>query len=470
MQVLRANALALRVTPLFVLYVWLTVIFMAGGGSRSDIVSLLVLRPLGIIMVFASLWFLKRENWPKANLVVLSILAVLTLAVVQLIPLPPELWHSLPQRDLIVRIDAAAGLTDAWRPLSIAPDRTANVMYFLFAPLSVALLLLGMEPSERTNLIKLVVGFGLFSGVLGVLQLTSSDSSPLYFYSIHTPNAAVGLFANRNHQAAFLALCIPLTAAFASGTFRSEQRKRVIQFVALLIIAFLAALLLVVGSRLGVISGVIALAVLPFIWSDALLSQTSALKKPAFRTGAIIGIVTVPILLTIVFARSQAIDRLLGSDDVEEYRLRTFEPVLNLMYDYFPFGSGLGSFVEAYSRVEPDALLEPRYLNHAHFDFLEWAITAGLPAMLGIAFAAGLFAIGTFKLFLRYDKAWPNVRTGRAASVGLAILAIGSVVDYPLRTPILISVSVLLSYWMLDALASSSAKQRQSNRWRSGNA
>ena len=52
-----------------------------------------------------------------------------------------------------------------------------------------------------------------------------------------------------------------------------------------------------------------------------------------------------------------------------------------MIWHYAPFGGGFGSFEAAYKIVEPVNLLSLQYLNHAHNDYLELAIEAGLPGL-----------------------------------------------------------------------------------------
>ena len=52
-------------------------------------------------------------------------------------------------------------------------------------------------------------------------------------------------------------------------------------------------------------------------------------------------------------------------------KVRALPTIERLIAAYAPWGSGLGTFEQVFKLHEPDALLSPSYLNHAHNDWLE---------------------------------------------------------------------------------------------------
>src|SRR3546814_9365868 len=71
-------------------------------------------------------------------------------------------------------------------------------------------------------------------------------------------------------------------------------------------------------------------------------------------------------------------------------RVQTWPTVSDMIQTYWMLGSGFGSFPGVYKIYEPDALLRPSYLNHAHNDWAELLITGGVPFAL-IILAAPLW-------------------------------------------------------------------------------
>jgi O-antigen ligase len=143
-----------------------------------------------------------------------------------------------------------------------------------------------------------------------------------------------------------------------------------------------------------------------------------------------------------IAARGLAIDRL--ESVAEDLRPKLWASIMPVVPDYLPLGSGVGSYVEVYQIHEPFELLRPTYSNHAHNEYLEVALTAGVPGMLLIAVAAILVLAAAWR---NRSGASPERLLGRLGVTIIVILACASVTDYPLRTPILASLFVLAAIW-----------------------
>jgi O-antigen ligase len=115
-----------------------------------------------------------------------------------------------------------------------------------------------------------------------------------------------------------------------------------------------------------------------------------------------------------------------GDDD----RYMFWPVVIRMIPKYMPWGIGFGSFRRAFEIDEPANLLAPLYLNHAHNDWFEITLEAGVA---GIVLAAG-FVIW---LLWRWVPAWRS-RTAdplrQAAGTVIALLLAHSCFDYPIRT------------------------------------
>lgn len=419
---------------------WLLFIFLTGSGSRDDILSLLVLRPLSVIMGLLALYRMSWVDVAGNRTLLLLVAAVLALPLLQLVPLPPAAWQKLPQRELIVSIDHAVGLGDVWRPLSIAPQRTWNAWFSLFVPLSVVLFLIKLDVAGRRKVAGGIILIGIISCILGILQLAGGSSSFFYLYDQHTINSPTGFFANRNHQSAFIACLFPMTAYVASQSHHRGERQRLVLAVSVAIALTFIVLLLISGSRAGIALGFVGLASTPFVfgdWRNARRAEKNRLNSALAIASLLVGI---SLIVTAAFMRSASLERLFATDPAQEYRAKALQPVLHLMMDYAPLGSGMGTFVEAFSRQEPMVFLSPLYLNHAHFDYLELFITGGVPAALLLLVAALGIARAAARLVWLPQHRNAVISEGRAALTVIAILALASLVDYPLRTPSLMSI------------------------------
>ena len=440
------SKLKARVWPL-ALGLFFLLLFLMGGSARGDVPFLAGLRIVSLVVIAACIWFMDLEQWRRVRLPVTLLLAYLALALLHLVPLPPGLWLALPHDPLVNEIAKGAGLTAYWRPLTISAPDTLNAALATF-PVLALVLLAGMQPKGATPAIPLVLGVAMASILLGLMQVSGSPNSPLYIYRYFNGGYPIGFFANRNHQAVFLAACLPMAAAFAlqpEGRFSATVRAVLAAVAGVAILGTIATL----GSRAGVLTALIGLAIAgAMLWRFG--EVPVRLRNRKVLLGGLAGAIALLALLTVGLLRSETAERLTDNGEMtSELRVQLLDPLIGLTGEYFPFGSGIGSFVQTYRAAEPDALLRPGYVNHAHNDWLEWALTGGVPLVLLVLFAA--FAIvRVAPAIIRERHLSERVLRAQCGLAFCAILVIASLFDYPLRTPALAGLFALAAIWLND--------------------
>ena len=100
--------------------------FLTGGGSRGDIVSLVLLRPFAVLCLALGLSWISRDHWNRYRLPLALMSALIGLHVLHLIPLPPAMSTALPGREIAATASALVGAEDVWRPLAMVPYRAWN--------------------------------------------------------------------------------------------------------------------------------------------------------------------------------------------------------------------------------------------------------------------------------------------------------------------------------------------------------
>lgn len=434
------------------LCVFLIVVFLIGGGSRADVSSLFLLRPLAVLVCAIALIGLRWEDVRSHSFLFSIALALFLLPAIHLIPLPPSLWQVLPGRDLVVELDKITDLESHWRPISLVPSETWNAFYALFVPLAVFLLAVQLDPKQRFKLLPLLITIGLISGLWGIIQIIGNPHGPAYLYRTTNSGSAVGLFANRNHQAVFLAMLFPMLAVYASTGIKGEAQMKFQTGVALAVGALLVPLTLITGSRAGLVAGIIGMICAVLLYRKPKLSTPFKRKVQKFKWqyGAGAFVILCLTALTVLMSRAQALQRLAQSDQSEELRFKTWGLIANKAWEYFPAGSGIGSFVEVYKIFEPNELLRISYFNHAHNDWLELYLTGGFAALAVLIVIIIAFA-RCMKLSLG-EKLTSGRRVvfSRLGGVLILIFAVASLVDYPLRVPSLACVLVIAALWLND--------------------
>lgn len=427
-----------------VLCVLLVGLFAMGGGSRADITSLVVVRPFAICALAFGLLSLRREHlrthrWPACLALGAGLLILLHLA-----PLSPVVWQTLPGRAIIAGIDQAAGLDAQWRPLTLSPTATRDALWGLVPFLATFVLAVQLGPANRQRLTVVILLLGLGSAVLALLQLAGDPQGPLYLYAITNHGDAVGLFANRNHQALLLALLLPLLAIVGFA----GRAEPVWRWLALTVALLVAALVLVTGSRLGLIAAAVATAAIPVLLAP-LLPLTAKNGRLRARTYFLLGpILPVLALLTAITGRGEAVLRMMSSGSEAGFRQQSLPVVADMARQYWPWGSGLGTFEVAFRIGEPDRLLSPTYANHAHNDWAEVVMTGGLPAALLLALVSLWWLRRAAALIVRPVTTGDALMQARMGALIVAIFALASLVDYPLRVPAMGALLAIALVWM----------------------
>lgn len=395
-----------------------------GGATRQNALLIAILELIALPIGLLAAWKLGAAHGVRglwAPLVLLAAIVLLPLA--QLIPLPFETWAQLPGRAQLAEALRQAGDPPAWLPMSVTPDLTLRSALALLPPVAMFLAAVQMSPAARRRTVEVVLVVVLASIVLGLLQIATGQDSPLRPYPTTNITSAVGFFANRNHQAILLVVAIPLAAAWAV-----DRGGRSIRWLAVALVVLAVAGVGVAKSRAGILLLAPALvgAMLVILRGDGHQRDRRMLAL-AFGAVAIAGG-----LLTAILYGGDIVDRF-EERAANEMRLDVLPEVLALADNYAPLGSGIGSFDPAYRAVERVEMVSGNFLNHAHNDYAELWAEAGVP---GVAIVLAFFVWAGFAGI----SVWRSPSRGgasafnRAAPLVILLLAIHSVVDYPLRS------------------------------------
>jgi O-antigen ligase len=303
-----------------------------------------------------------------------------------------------------------------------------------------------LDGGARARVWLWLCGAAVLSALLGILQLAAGGEA-YRFYRETSPDSAVGIFANRNHQAAFLACALPLLGA-VTGLRTIERPSRHWLWLAAGIAAVLELGILATASRSGLVLGAVGLAAA--IWSFRASGAGWGVAEG--RSRALLFAAGLVALVAAIFAATRlgVADRLAHTDPAGEMRFQMIAPLIETARAFFPWGSGFGSFETVYRQFEPDVLLSTIYMNQAHNELLQLAIEGGLPALLLLASFLWWWAATALRI-VHGDLSRARRGTALAAVAITAMLLAESLVDYPLRTPLLGSLFAIACVEMIRA-------------------
>lgn len=437
---------------LLLLSVLLATLWLAGGASRADALGQVVVRTVAWIVLVVAILFVDRPR-PGAGTpalvrpVAILLAVIVALPLIQLVPLPPAIWQALPGRAMLAEAAAASGQAQPWRAMSIVPGATVNAASSLIVPVVVLLLLAAMTDEERAWLPGIVLGMIGASTAVGLLQFSGAGFNNPFINE--TVGQVGGTFANRNHFALFLALGCLIAPCWAVLDGRSPRWRGP---VALGLVLLLVLVILATGSRAGIILGAAGLAIGLFLSRKGIrrtLRRYPRWVYPALLAG-IVAVVAILVLVSVMADRAVSIDRFL-SDQGQDMRSRGLPTVLAMIGAYFPAGSGLGSFDPIFRIHEPFALLKPTYFNHAHNDFLEIILDAGIPGLAVLLAAIGWWGMASVRAW----RAAGSAMLPCAGSAMILLVLLSSAIDYPVRTPLMMAVVTIAAVWLAGACRSS---------------
>jgi len=416
--------------------------------------------------------------------------AYVALIHVQLVPLPLTLVKLVSPERAAVHLDAARGLDQApaaWLTLTVSAADTwvaaqrALVYLLVFACIIV---LVRTRRSARLLGGALVIS-GCVQALLGVALLKSGFTLRLFDFVYHFNNVQ-GSFANRNHLAAYLVMCLAVgiglmlsrfeeTGGMAVRSWRTRLSV-ILQFLLgagmrlrLLLILLVVALVLT-RSRMGNASFLIALIV------------TGLLALWAWKSMAPVTLALIASLLVIdvvLIGHWVGLDRVVKrmeqtallkddrrSEETLEERQIASALGLQTVRDYPWVGSGARSFEAVFPRYREPGI-QGRY-QHAHNDYLEIASDTGVIGLILLAGSVLACAARALRVLCTHGS---RLARGLAFSSLMSIIAMAvhSSVEFNLQIPaVALTFCVMLALaWVADGLPSraSRAVNDRINEW-----
>lgn len=408
-------------------FLLLLVALLFGGASRLHELRLAAVELAALpLLVLAVLAIVHKKLFNEHRLALLVLLGVAAIPLVQLIPLPPQIWTGLPGRSELSLGLEVVGLSPQWAPATLTPDKTWRSFMALLPPAAMFLGVLCSTSVARSQLSRFLLIFALVGMALGTVQIASGGDR---FYPWPTTDAGnfTGFFANRNHMATLCLIGMPFATTVAvSAIRRGDRHAQLSIWFALLYLAATTVAVGLIQSRIGIaLYGPTLAASLLAAWI------ASGRGRPRVLLLALVGGSGLIVAALGAFAIGPLLARF-QSGPASEGRFENWPTVAEAATTYLPAGSGIGSFDAVYRSVEPLTRLDPTYFNQAHNDYLEsWLETGWLGAAVLIAF---LYWFGK-----RVWTAW-SARAGeqrdlqRAASIAIGVVLLHSAGDYPIRT------------------------------------
>ncbi|HEX2794755.1 MAG TPA: O-antigen ligase family protein [Croceicoccus sp.] len=421
-----------------------------GGGGRPAPLAGLVVQLATVMVVVLWLWLPSMRarapsiwSWIVAGTVV-------AVPALQLVPLPPALWQALPGREIEVEILGIVQAADSWKPLSMAPSRTLASLLSLGPAVVMLLLASTLRPGEWRLPLSALATIVVLCAAVGALQLAAPAPSPLHFYGPNTAGWVTGFQANRNAQVDVLMIGMAAVAAIAAlaeqGTNAKHPRHRRGSSLALAgsVIALLALAAVMTGSRAGLL-------VLPLVLSAIVLLLGHGRMSRGLLASMMGGIaIFAGVGIWAATSMQGGLARVAGRfQGFEDFRTELWTDTWVAIGQHWPWGGGMGLFQPLMIASERLEVVDPTVPVRAHNDYLELALEAGLPGLVAWAIVTGIVIVGLARRFRRRQPG--EAATLAFAALTLTVIALHSLVDYPLRSMSLACLMALAAGFVLSA-------------------
>jgi putative inorganic carbon (HCO3(-)) transporter len=150
------------------------------------------------------------------------------------------------------------------------------------------------------------------------------------------------------------------------------------------------------------------------------------------------------------------VQRIEQTDVRGEGRAQLLVDIPPLLERYHLTGTGIGTFEQAYAQVRSAAMRQ--YFDHAHNDYVEFAVEVGIPGLILLALLVGVHALHAIMVIIRRKRRLP---AGVAFAALMALLAQGihATVEFNLQIPA--NAATLIVLMAASASCSSQGSRRR---------
>ncbi|WP_026259256.1 O-antigen ligase family protein [Uliginosibacterium gangwonense] len=347
-----------------------------------------------------------------------------------------------------------------------------NTLQYLLATLTYvaafSLVLLLVKSSAHVRWLMAVILASGVSQALIAIGLFASRATYIFLFMPFTQGTrATGTFANFDHLAGYMELCIPagvglMLAHMGSGENKTLNRREhmvnVLKFmmsgkmlVRLMLVIMVIALVLT-RSRMGSVA---------FFTSMLVIGGIAMLRNPRLRIAAFWLILSLIVIDVVVIGQWVGIDHVVerlqntaldneharGEETVEQ-RSQTPRQAFGMVIERPLSGFGAGSFYTVFPRFK--SADKNSFWDHAHNDYVQLAAETGL---VGLGLLATMVLMTIARILILWKEHEPRINRGVAFGVAMAICAllIHSWVDFNLQIPAnaLVFCVLLAVVWVL---------------------
>jgi O-antigen ligase len=390
----------------------------------------------------------RTRQYLKNYKVPLGLLAVfVAYSSAQIVPLPLWLLQYISPSAAAIHDVAISSIgqnseVSRYGTLSIDPAQSTISLFktLSYTSLFVCTLLLCNSIERIRTMLLTITCIGVFQATYGTLEVLLALDRSLIF-SLPVSGIASGTFVYKNHYANYLMLCLSMgvgylvsTLLLKAPTFQTNHKVRNILETLLngkalvrIALAIMVIALVMSRSRMGNTAFFVSMSIV------GLLSLFLIKKRTRGLSILIISMFIIDMfILSAWFGLDKVKMRLEQTNLSQETRDEVIRDSLPLLQDFAFTGSGMGSFYGIFPKYQGDDI--NLFYDHAHNDYLQFAIEAGIPFTL-LLFLLPILAMICCIKSIKHRR--NPVMKGTAFGCLMVIIgmAIHMSVDFPLQAP-----------------------------------
>lgn len=425
-------------TCYLVILVWAPLPFASNRGWGAGLMVTLVgiVLTLWLVLFAAGKVRLPEHIWRQGR-VPLALLALVQLWVLmQCVPLPRPIVAALSPQAYSWHIQ------EGWLPLSLDVAATRGYLLLGITLTAAFFLTTALVNTQRRLrlLLQILVFSGTFQAAYGSFMVLSGLEYGFFVEKYAGQGVATGTFVNRNHLAGYLVMCLSagIGLLLSQLSLQSSEgwKHRLERWLRMLLsskmrlriyLAVMVVALVLTRSRMGNVAFFTSLA-----FAGACYVYASG--RFSSRILAFLGsLVLVDVLiLGRWFGFDKLVDRLEQTNPETEGRVWSNAYTLDYLEKFPLTGSGGGSYYGIFPNFQPPDL--SGFYDHAHNDYLEFAVELGIPATCLLLSFALLLAVRAFRVMS--ERRTPLLRGAAFAVLMTAAWgAIHSLADFNLQIP-----------------------------------
>ncbi|MBO0614341.1 O-antigen ligase family protein [Thiothrix fructosivorans] len=379
-----------------------------------------LLEVIGLLLGIMLLVVHRREALPIPGIVVAFIAYVSVTFALYLIPVPPDVWLALPGRDFyqdVATLLAQTGNPMGWHSLSVDPYATAQTLLSILPALVLFLATISLDTDRLYVLVRLLITVAALQATWGLIQYSGAGGS------------AHGSYYNRDHYSTLMEFTLPLVIALTAHHMAHRREHDEGRHKTLLAFYLAAATLIFLGgmfamSRAGIPNLFLAIVLTPLLLSRKVRKTHAALFIVLFLA----------LVMTLAYLTGlvPVINRFIAADPLADARWVMFTQQIEAIQQFFPLGSGPGTFGNVYTAFQPMEQVGAGFVAHAHNDYLELLLETGAIGISLLVFFLGIFLYGWYRLWQHARHPLFMLQVG--AGMGLLLSLIHAFFDFNFHT------------------------------------